>query len=82
MLKHEKELLFAPDTVTKEKELAEDAWEPADDDHDGVNVGVPRDENDPWARKNTHNSMRIFSLRQPTHHTKCLRVHMVITTCV
>ena len=35
---NEKELLFAPYTVTKEKELAEDAWEPAEqllDDHDG-----------------------------------------------
>ena len=35
---HEKGLLFAQDTVAKEKELAEDAWEPAElllDDHDG-----------------------------------------------
>ena len=27
---HEKELLFAPDAVTEEKELAEDVWEPAE----------------------------------------------------
>ena len=92
---HGKGLLFAPDTVIEDKELTEDAWEPAEvllDDHTRRRVQQAQ-QNDPWARK-THTSRCVFFFFETAnasqqvfesshgHHYMCKEVITVITLSV